>query len=448
MIWFHKQSSQLKKRRDLTIDGITENCHRSVQIQAIYRKLPPAKSSIEGRGQKQSKIRPFCKLDSDTAGGDFSTNAVELTEEEMSGRSTKSAKPVLPSESTDCPFSADEGSDLNKEDRVVPRLPIRSSKKRQTMVGVGPRPPKLPVKKYKEAGSLQQETVKLPATKLSIKEPKQKVAPIRPQMLQIPDMRRIDSDQPGLSAIDFSSGIPTSQVECIEIETQQKQMGKGRGETLPEDVEIWNQIRSKSRPVVPISLGGLVVLVIVSGIAMTKGYDRESTGSYSEKPSEKGALKRSIVSSQLDSSGDESSLTGKKSFRPSDRAPEIVKGKNASPSKPSRTTNDELNVKEEGIRTEPSTSRINESPRTLLRRGNRLLRQNKRVEAERVFRDILQLDPDDHHAMEGLVKILLKRKEGKEALDLSKRMVDKRPKRTRYRKLYKKALSLVRQGHQ
>jgi predicted Zn-dependent protease len=54
---------------------------------------------------------------------------------------------------------------------------------------------------------------------------------------------------------------------------------------------------------------------------------------------------------------------------------------------------------------------------------------------------VLEKQPDEHHAMEGLVEILLKRKAGKEALPLAERIVRKRPRRASYRLLYGDALA-------
>jgi hypothetical protein len=79
--------------------------------------------------------------------------------------------------------------------------------------------------------------------------------------------------------------------------------------------------------------------------------------------------------------------------------------------------------------------------KSVLSRAEKLLRRGDEQEAEPLFRAVLEKEPDEHHAMEGLVKILLKRGAGTEALPMAERIVRKRSRRASYRLLYGDALS-------
>ncbi len=81
------------------------------------------------------------------------------------------------------------------------------------------------------------------------------------------------------------------------------------------------------------------------------------------------------------------------------------------------------------------------SVRDMLNRGRRQLRGGDLDQAEASFRAILNREPDEHHAMEGLVQILIKRGKAAEALPYCERMVKKRSRRARYRVLYGDALA-------
>lgn len=65
-----------------------------------------------------------------------------------------------------------------------------------------------------------------------------------------------------------------------------------------------------------------------------------------------------------------------------------------------------------------------------------LVSKGELTEAEERIRAILQKEPDEHHAMEVLVRVLLKRGKAAEARPFAKRIVDKRPRRAPYRILY------------
>jgi len=81
--------------------------------------------------------------------------------------------------------------------------------------------------------------------------------------------------------------------------------------------------------------------------------------------------------------------------------------------------------------------------REMLERGKRQLRRGELDQAEASFRAILNHEPEEHHAMEGLVKILIERKQGGEALPYCELMIKKRSRRARYRILYGDALAMV-----
>lgn len=79
--------------------------------------------------------------------------------------------------------------------------------------------------------------------------------------------------------------------------------------------------------------------------------------------------------------------------------------------------------------------------KSMLSRAEKLLRRGDEQAAEPLFRAVLEKEPDEHHAMEGLVEILLKRGAATEALLLAKRIVRKRSRRASYRLLYGDALA-------
>jgi predicted negative regulator of RcsB-dependent stress response len=81
--------------------------------------------------------------------------------------------------------------------------------------------------------------------------------------------------------------------------------------------------------------------------------------------------------------------------------------------------------------------------REMLARAIRQLKNGDLDQAEALFRAILKQEPDEHHAMEGLVTILIKRGKGKEALPFCERMVKKRPRRAAYRVLFGDALAMA-----
>jgi tetratricopeptide (TPR) repeat protein len=81
--------------------------------------------------------------------------------------------------------------------------------------------------------------------------------------------------------------------------------------------------------------------------------------------------------------------------------------------------------------------------RKTLNRGKEQLHKGELDQAEASFQSILDQDADEHHAMEGLVEILIKRGRASEALPYCERMVKKRSRRASYRILYGDALVLV-----
>jgi predicted Zn-dependent protease len=64
-------------------------------------------------------------------------------------------------------------------------------------------------------------------------------------------------------------------------------------------------------------------------------------------------------------------------------------------------------------------------------------------EAEKLFKAVLEKTPGEHHAMEGMVKVFLKRRQGEQAVEFAKRIVAKRRRRASYRLLYGDALALI-----
>ena len=96
---------------------------------------------------------------------------------------------------------------------------------------------------------------------------------------------------------------------------------------------------------------------------------------------------------------------------------------------------------EAGDDSAPPAAVTEDNWKSMLRKAEKLQRRGDDGSAEPIFRAVLRLKPDEHHAMEGLAKILLKRNAGSEALPLTERIVRKRSKRASYRLLYGDALA-------
>ncbi|MBN1655598.1 MAG: tetratricopeptide repeat protein [Deltaproteobacteria bacterium] len=125
---------------------------------------------------------------------------------------------------------------------------------------------------------------------------------------------------------------------------------------------------------------------------------------------------------------------------------EPVSTKSASIAKRNNKTTDEARSEDQTTGIEPAAkpeSAVTGNSRDLLRRGSRQLANGNLDDAETLFRAVLNQEPDEHHAMEGLVKISLKRGKAKEALPLVQRIVEKRPKRAAYRVLYGDVLAML-----
>ena len=90
-----------------------------------------------------------------------------------------------------------------------------------------------------------------------------------------------------------------------------------------------------------------------------------------------------------------------------------------------------------------STPAKKEDWKSMLRRAVKLQKRGDVGSAEPLFRAVLKQQPDEHHAMKGLVEILLKRNASSEALPFAKRIVGKRSRRVSYRLLYGDALFMA-----
>jgi hypothetical protein len=73
--------------------------------------------------------------------------------------------------------------------------------------------------------------------------------------------------------------------------------------------------------------------------------------------------------------------------------------------------------------------------------ADQLLKNGEITEAEAQLRQVLTQEPDEHHAMEILIRVLLKQGKAAESLPFAKRIVAKRPRRAPYRLLYGDALA-------
>jgi predicted Zn-dependent protease len=94
---------------------------------------------------------------------------------------------------------------------------------------------------------------------------------------------------------------------------------------------------------------------------------------------------------------------------------------------------------------EPSVALDSKGVSDAIARAGRLLSKGEIVESEALLRAVLAKEPDEHHAMEVLIRILLKRGRGGEAIPFAKRIVEKRPRRAPYRLLYGDVLAAIGQ---